>query len=69
MCTHCGILGLRKSHEYLYQLFGVLTKQTTCKMKALQVEVYIQQWSQDGQGAKFMLSLTSLVSSEMTIGM
>ena len=52
MCTHCGILGLRKSHEYLYQLFGVLTKQTTCKMKALPVEVYIQQWYQDEQGAR-----------------
>ena len=52
MCTHCGILGLRKSHEYLYQLFGVLTKQTICKMKPLPVEVYIQQWYQDEQGAK-----------------
>ena len=69
MWKHYRILGLRKSHEYLYQLFGVLTKQTTCKMKALPVEVYIQQWYQDEQGAKFMLSLTSLVSSEMTIGM
>ena len=38
-------------------------------MKALQVQVYIQQWCQDEQGAKFMWSLTFLVWSEITLGM
>ena len=44
----------RKGPEYLYQLFDVLPKQTTCEMKALHViQVYIQQWFHDEQGAKF----------------
>ena len=36
--------GIRKGPEYLYQLFDILPKQTTCEMKALHViQVYIQQ--------------------------
>ena len=34
--------GFRKGPEFLYWLFDVLPKQTTCEMKALQV--YSQQW-------------------------
>ena len=34
--------------------FDVLPKQRTCEMKALQVQVFIQQWFHDGQGTKFM---------------
>ena len=30
----------------------VLHKQTTCEMKTLQVQVYIQQWFYEEQGAK-----------------
>ena len=29
--------------EYLYQILGVLPKQTTCEMKAIEIKVYIQQ--------------------------
>ena len=43
-----------KDPEYLYQLFDVLPKHTTSKMKALQTQVYIQQWHHDEQGAKVM---------------
>ena len=41
--SRLGILSIpqnfwpRKGPEYLYQLFDVLPKQTTCEMKALQV--------------------------------
>ena len=31
-----------------------LPKQTTCEMKAFEIKVYIQQWFDDKQGAKFM---------------
>ena len=43
--VHTTILGIRKGHDYLYQLFNVLPKQTTFEMKARQVaiQVYIQQ--------------------------
>ena len=53
-CIYHKIGGLRKGPEYLYQLFDVLPKQTTCEMKTLQVQVYIQQWFHDEKGAKFM---------------
>ena len=45
-------------------LFDVLLRQTTCEMEALQVQVYIQQWLHDYQGAKFMWHL---VWSEITL--
>ena len=48
--------------------FDVLPKQTTCEIKAFQVQDYIQQWFHDEQGAKFLLSFTFLVWSEMTSG-
>ena len=38
----------------LYKISDVLSKQKTCEMKALRVEVYIQQWFHDEQGAKLM---------------
>ena len=44
----------RKGPEYLYRLFNLLSKQTTCEMKTLRIQVYIQQWFQDEQGAEFM---------------
>ena len=31
-----------------------LPKRTRCRMKALQLQVYIQQWFDDEQGVKFM---------------
>lgn len=37
------IFGIKKKPKYLYWLFDALIKQTTFKMKALQVQVYIQQ--------------------------
>ena len=40
--------------ECLYKISDVLSQQTTCEMKALQVQAYIQQWFHDEQGAKFM---------------
>ena len=49
-------------------IFDVLPKKT-CERKALQVQVYIQQWSLDEQGVKFMWSLTFFVCSEMTLDM
>ena len=52
-CVYHIIFGIWKGCEYLYQLFDVLPKQTTCEMKALQVQVYIQQWFDDEQEAKF----------------
>ena len=58
--NHCEIyayhkiFGFKKNTEYLYLLFDVLLKQTTCEMKTLQVEVYIQQWFHHEQGTKFM---------------
>ena len=42
-CAYCRIVDLRKGPEYLYWLFDVLPKQTTCEMKTLQVLAYIQQ--------------------------
>ena len=44
--------------EYLYQLSDALSKQKACEMKTLQVQVHIQQWFHDEQGAKFIESLT-----------
>ena len=32
-CSSSKIFGLRKSPEYLYRLFDVLPKQTTCEME------------------------------------
>ena len=52
----------------MYRLFDVIPKQT-CQIKALQVQVYIQQWLHDEHGGKFMKSSTFLVWSEMTLGM
>ena len=37
------IFGHRKGYENLCRVFDVLPKQTTCELKALQVQVYIQQ--------------------------
>ena len=39
------MFGIRKGDDYLYQLFNVLSKQTTFEMKAHQVtiQVYTQQ--------------------------
>ena len=48
------IFSLKESPEYLYWLFHVLSKQITGEMKTLQVQVYIQQWFHDEQGAKFI---------------
>ena len=44
-CAYHTVFGIRKDHDYLYQLFNVLSKQTTFEMKARQVamQVYIQQ--------------------------
>ena len=36
-CAYHRIFGIRKGHEYYYQLFDVLPKQATCEMKALQL--------------------------------
>ena len=36
--------GISKGGEYLYKLFDILPKQTTCEMEALQVQVYIEQY-------------------------
>ena len=35
-------LSFIKGLEYLYRIFDALAKQTTCEMKTLQVQVYIQ---------------------------
>ena len=43
LCTYHRIFGFKKGPQYLYQLFHVLPKQTTCEIKALQLQVYIQQ--------------------------
>ena len=43
-----------KGFEYSYWLFDLLPKQTTCEMKVLQVQVFIQHWFYDEQRAKFM---------------
>ena len=42
------------AHTTEFLTFRCLLKQTTCRMKALQVQVYIQQWFHDEQGGKFM---------------
>ena len=55
--------------EYLYWQFDALPKQTKWELKTLQVQVYMQQWFHDEQGAKFMYSLTFLVWLEMALGM
>ena len=52
--AHRIIFGFRKGPEYLYRLFDVLRKQTTCEMKTIEVQVYIQQWFRNEQGTKFM---------------
>ena len=39
------------------------------KMESFQVQVYIQQWFHDEQGARFMQNLTFLMWSEMILGM
>ena len=39
---------------YIYWLFDVLPKQTTCEMKAFQVQLYIQQWFLEEKEVKFM---------------
>ena len=41
-CTYHKIFDLRQGPEYSYRLFDVLPKHTTCEMKGLQVQVYIQ---------------------------
>ena len=39
-CPYDRIFGIRKGREYLYQLFDVLPKQTTCEVKAIQVYMF-----------------------------
>ena len=53
--VHTTILGIRKGHDYLYQLFNVLPKQKTFEMKARQVaiQVYIQQGFHDVEDFMF----------------
>ena len=48
-CTCHRIFDLKKIWP-----FDILPKQTTCEVKALRVQVYIQQWFHDEQGAKFI---------------
>ena len=38
-CAYHRMFGIRKGHDYLYQLFDVLPKQTTFEMKARQVAI------------------------------
>ena len=47
--------GIRKGHDYLYQLCNVLLKQTTFERKARQVavQVYIQQGFHDVEDFMF----------------
>ena len=45
---------LGNSLKNLYQLLDVLPKQTTCDMKTLQVQVYIQQSIHNDQAAKYL---------------
>ena len=54
-CAYHRIFGIRKGHDYLYQLFNVLPKQTTFEMKARQVaiQVYIQQGFHDVEDFMF----------------
>ena len=49
------MFGIRKGHDYLYQLFDVLPKQTTFEMKTHQVaiQVYIQQGFHDVEDFMF----------------
>ena len=58
-CTYHKIFDLRKGPEYLYRLFDVLPKHTTCKMKALQVQVYIQQWFYNEQRVYVKFNVSS----------
>ena len=53
--VHTTIFGIRKGHDYLYQLFNVLPKQTTFEMKVSQVaiQVYIQQGFHDVENFMF----------------
>ena len=37
-----SIFGFRKGAEYLYRRIDILPRQKVCKMKTLQVQVYIQ---------------------------
>ena len=53
-CAKRSIFGFRKSAEYLYGRIDILPKQKVCKMKTLQVQVYIQPWLHDKQGATFI---------------
>ena len=39
-CAYHRIFEIRKGREYLYQLFDVLPKQTTCEVKAIQVYMF-----------------------------
>ena len=54
-CAYHRIFGIRKGHDYLYQLSNVLPKQTTFEMKARQVaiQVYIQQGFHDVEDFMF----------------
>ena len=54
-CAHHRIFGIRKGHDYLYQLFNFLPKQATFEMKARQVaiQVYIQQGFHDVEDFMF----------------
>ena len=51
---HHIVFCISKGPGYLYQLSGVLPKQTICEMNALQVKVYIQQWFHEEHGAKYV---------------
>ena len=42
-CAYFRIFGIRRGPEYLYQLFDVLPKQTTCEISTLGIQVYIEQ--------------------------
>ena len=60
-CPYYITFGHKKGPEQKFRLFDVLLKQTICKMKTLQVEVCIQQWFYEKQGARFMQILKFLV--------
>ena len=57
-CAWREIFCLNKGPKYLYLLSNVLTKHKKRAMKTFQVQVYIQQWFRDKEGAKFMENLT-----------
>ena len=67
---HSYIRGTWRNKEVWSRgLFGVLPKQATCEITTLQVQIYIQQWFHDTQGANFMYILTFLETSETSLGM